>query len=74
MYKWGRPGPPFRTTRGRVPDLRSPKIVYDVWNFSEPTRNVTELEVMVVGFSCLYVYAVSDQLGAVGGRDVLKSV
>lgn len=25
------------------------KIVYDVWNVSEPTRNVTELEVMVFG-------------------------
>ena len=37
MYEWDKPGPLFRTTWGRVPDWRSPKIVYGVWKVSEVT-------------------------------------
>ena len=51
MYVCDMPGPPLRTTNVRVPDLRSPKIVYEVWNVSEPKLNVTELEVLVGGLN-----------------------
>jgi hypothetical protein len=40
MYQCEMPGPSFSTTRGRLPDLRSSKMVYDalhdVLNTSEP--------------------------------------
>jgi len=49
MYQCEMPGPPFRTTTGRVPDLRSPKTVYDVLNTSEPTLKDAVFVAIVVG-------------------------
>ena len=37
MCRWDKIWPLCRTTKGRVPKLRVLKIVYDVWNFFEPT-------------------------------------
>jgi hypothetical protein len=37
VYQCEMPGAPFSTTRDRLPDLRSPKTVYDELNTSEPT-------------------------------------
>ena len=43
------PGPPFSTTRGRLPDLRSPNTVYDVLNTSEPALNDAVFVTIIVG-------------------------